>query len=135
AESTDPSYIYGKTPTGGKSALKITNNDESVDMVAVLTKGGDKTPIFAIYIPSKTTSSIPNMVTGMFNLYYMTGVDWNEQKHEFNDAVFYKVASPLIVGENSEYLVQLYANSGNTGGRIKKIEEGVFPKISGTSES
>ncbi|MDD1729770.1 MAG: hypothetical protein LUQ50_11960 [Methanospirillum sp.] len=127
----DPSYIYGTPPTDGKFLLNLINDGQSNDIVAVITKGGDQTPLFAIYIPSKSSSTVKNMGTGMFSVYFMTGIDWNEQKSEFNDAVFYKFTTPLIIGTSSDNQIEFY-NSGKLNDHIKKIDKAVFPDISGS---
>ena len=135
AEGEDAGYIYGSAPTSGKILLKLVNNEDSLDIVAVITKGGEKTPILAVYIPSDDVGSIKKMPSGRYDIYFTTGIDWNEDRFYFNDGQYYKLKSPLILGEKSEYKVQLYSDPGKMGARIKHIDSSVFPDISGASPS
>jgi hypothetical protein len=133
AEGEDAGYIYGSVPTSGSILLKLVNNEDSLDIVAVITKGGEKTPILAVYIPSDDVGSIKKMPSGRYDIYFTTGVDWNEKKFYFNDGMYYKLKSPLILGEKSEYKVQLYSDPGKMGARMKQIDASVFPDISGAA--
>lgn len=134
-EDEDAAYVYGNPPTGGKILLKMANNEDELDAIAVLTKGGDKTPLFAIYIPSEEVGAVKNMEKGRYDIYFTTGIDWNEDRVAFNDGQYYKLKTPLILGDKTEYQVQLYADDGKMGTRIKHIDESVFPDISGPSYS
>ena len=132
ADGSDAAYIYGNPPTGN-TLLKLVNNEDSLDIVAILTNGGDKTPLFAIYIPSEDVGSIKTMEKGRYDVYFTAGIDWNEDRVKFNDGNYYKIKTPLIISDKNEYQVQLYANPGKLGTRIKHIDESVFPVISGAS--
>lgn len=135
AAGEDAAYIYGKPPTTGDVLLKLVNNENSLDILAVITNGGDKTPLFAIYIPSDDVGSIKKMEKGRYDVYFTTGIDWNEDNLKFNDGNYYKIKTPLIIGDKTEYQIQLYADPGKMGARIKQIDESVFPEISGASSS
>lgn len=135
AEDENAAFVYGNPPTAGKILLKLVNNEADMDVIAVLTKGGDKTPLFAIYIPSEEVGAIKNMEKGRYDVYFTTGIDWNEDNVAFNDGQYYKLKSPLILGDKTEYQVQLFADEGKMGTRIKHIDESVFPDISGPSYS
>lgn len=135
AEGEDAGYIYGSAPTSGKILLKLVNNENSLDIVAVITKGGEKTPILAVYIPSDDVGSIKKMPSGRYDVYFTTGIDWNENRFYFNDGQYYKLKTPLILGDKSEYKVQLYSDPGKMGARVKHIDASVFPDISGETAS
>lgn len=134
-EDENAAFVYGEPPSGGKILLKLVNNEDELDAIAVLTKGGDKTPLFAIYIPSEDVGAVKKMEKGRYDVYFTTGIDWNEDRRAFNDGRYYKLKTPLILGEKDEYQVQIYADDGKMGSRIKHIDESVFPDISGPSYS
>ncbi len=133
AAGEDAAYIYGNPPAAGNILLKLVNNEDSLDIVAVITKGGDKTPLLAIYVPSSEVGSIQKMEKGRYDVYFTTGIDWNEDKNKFNDGNYYKFKTPLILGEKNEYQLPMYADQGKMGTRIKFIDESVFPIISGAA--
>lgn len=132
-EDEDAAFVYGEPPSGGKILLKLVNNEDELDAIAVLTKGGDKTPLFAIYIPSEEVGAVKKMEKGRYDVYFTTGIDWNEDRRAFNDGRYYKLKTPLILGDKSEYQIQIYADDGKMGSRIKHIDDSVFPDISGPS--
>lgn len=129
AAGVDPAYIYGNPPTAGNGTLKIVNNENSLDTIAVLTKAGANATLFAIYIPSKTVGTINKMENGRYNVYFTSGIDWNEGSKKFNDGKFFELKSPLLIGEDKESEVELYKNPGVLGERIKHISQSLFPRI------
>lgn len=135
AADDDAAYIYGKPPTSGKITLKLVNNEDDLDVLAVITKGGDKTPLLAIYIPSDSVGSIKKMEKGRYDIYFTAGIDWNEDNFAFNDGRYYKLKSPQILGDKTEYQVDLYADEGKMGTRIKHISDSIFPDITGAQPS
>lgn len=135
AAGEDAAYIYGTPPTSGNILLKLVNNEDSLDIVAVITKGGDKTPLLALYIPSSSVGSIQKMDKGRYDVYFTSGIDWNEDKNKFNDGNYYKLKTPVILGDKNEEQILLYTDQGKIGTRIKFIDESIFPDISGTSNA
>lgn len=135
AAGHDSSYIYGEPPTTGNILVKLINNEDSLDIVAVMTNGGDKTPLFALYIPSSSAGSIQKIEKGRYDVYFSTGIDWNGDRNRFNDGRYYKLKSPLIVGDKKEEQIPLYADPGKMGSRIKFIDESMFPDISGAADT
>lgn len=133
AADDNAAYLYGKPPTAGNILLKMVNNEDELDVVAVVTKGGDKTPLFALYIPSNEVGSIKKMEKGRYDIYFTAGIDWNEDMVGFNDGRYYKLKTPLILGDKSEYEVELYADEGKMGTRIKHIADSIFPDITAPS--
>jgi hypothetical protein len=131
----DYAYIYGKPPTAGKILLKLVNHEKEMDVLAVITKGGDKVPLLALYIPSDEVGSIKNMEEGRYDVYFTSGIDWNEETYTFNDGLYFKLKTPLILGNKDEYSVELYADEGKMGTRIKHISDSIFPDITGESSS
>lgn len=125
----DSSYVYGYPPSAGNIVLNFDNTGNDLDAVVMVTLGGNGDPLYAIYIPANDYGSIESIGQGRFDIFFELGVDWDERNRVFQDGVFYKISTPVILKDKKDtYTVYLYNKEGKPK-RIKEVTQDEMPDI------
>jgi hypothetical protein len=125
--------IKGTQLSGGEGELKIENNNGRADAVGVLTHTGQKNSIIGVYIRKGTSYTISNINDGTYDLYVLSGENWNPNTKKFESYPSYTRFEDTFPYEttSSEYTtwrVTLYEVVGGTA-KTDVVSENNFPDL------
>jgi hypothetical protein len=66
----------------GTGQLKIKNGGTDT-IVSLVPVGGDKTPLFTLYVRAASNDTVDGVAAGTYFIYYATGEDWNPARQGF----------------------------------------------------
>jgi hypothetical protein len=76
--------IKGGYLSGGDGELTIDNSNGGSDAVAVLTYRGQKEALIGVFIQKSTSYTINNIRDGNYDLYILSGSNWNSNTKKFD---------------------------------------------------
>ena len=81
---------------GGEGEFTIDNTLGSSDVVSSLTYEDSKKTLVAVYIRKGTSYTINNILDGTYNLYVLSGENWDPNNKKFiNNAYYLKFEDPF----------------------------------------
>jgi len=125
--------VSGNYLFGGEGELTIDNTAGSSDVVSSLTYEDSKKTLVAVFIRKGASFTINNMLDGTYNLYVLSGENWDPTNKQFVDNSYYlKFEDPFSYittrTQATIWEVTIYpVINGNA--KTKPISQNDFPKL------
>ena len=123
--------IAGKRILGGYGRLKIDNVNGTKDSVAILTRWHSTTPLLGVFIRHGDTHTNENIPDGMYDLYILSGENWDAEREQFDDSVEYLLFdTPLTFKSSEKWVVILYPmEDEDAEGELVPVPQKDFPDL------
>ena len=125
--------ITGNNMYGGEGELIIDNTKGDSDVVSILTYQNNKKPLIGVFIQKWTSFTINNINDGSYDLYILSGENWNLNTKQFNNNSGYMKFedSFTFTTSNTEFTiwrVTLYPVIDGKA-KTKPISQDDFPRL------
>lgn len=123
--------IAGKRILGGYGKLKIDNVNGTKDSVAILTRWHSTTPLLGVFIRHGDAHTNENIPDGMYDLYVLSGENWDKEKNQFDDNVEYlQFDTPLSYTSAEKWVVILHPmEDEDAEGELLTVSQKDFPDL------
>ncbi len=123
--------IAGKRILGGYGRLKIDNVNGTKDSVAILTRWHSTTPLLGVFIRHGDTHTNENIPDGMYDLYILSGENWDNEREQFDDSVEYLLFdTPLTFTSSEKWVVILNPKDNEDAeGELVPVPQKDFPDL------